>query len=31
MHRARHYDESRVRDLRRVTIRDIGSTLEEAA
>jgi alpha-ketoglutarate-dependent 2,4-dichlorophenoxyacetate dioxygenase len=31
MHRGRHFDESRVRDLRRVTVRDIGSTLDEAA
>jgi len=31
MHRGRHFDETRVRDLRRVTIRDIGSTLDQAA
>jgi alpha-ketoglutarate-dependent 2,4-dichlorophenoxyacetate dioxygenase len=31
MHRGRHFDETRVRDLRRVTTRDIGSTLDQAA
>ena len=31
MHRGRHFDESRVRDLRRVTTRDVGSTLDHAA
>jgi alpha-ketoglutarate-dependent 2,4-dichlorophenoxyacetate dioxygenase len=31
MHRGRHFDETRVRDLRRVTVRDIGSTLDQAA
>ena len=31
MHRGRHFDETKVRDLRRVTVRDVGSTLEEAA
>ena len=31
MHRGRHFDESQVRDLRRVTTRDIGSTLDQAA
>jgi len=31
MHRGRHFDETRVRDLRRVTIRDIGSTLDQVA
>jgi len=31
MHRGRHYDESRVRDLRRVTTRDVASTLEQVA
>src|SRR5947208_2636752 len=31
MHRGRHFDESRVRDLSRVTTRDVGSTLDEAA
>ena len=31
MHRGRHFDESRVRDLRRVTTRDIGSTLDQVA
>jgi alpha-ketoglutarate-dependent 2,4-dichlorophenoxyacetate dioxygenase len=31
MHRGRHFDESRVRDLRRVTTRDVGSTLDQAA
>jgi alpha-ketoglutarate-dependent 2,4-dichlorophenoxyacetate dioxygenase len=31
LHRGRNFDESRVRDLRRVTVRDVGSTLEEAA
>jgi len=31
MHRGRHFDESRVRDLRRVTVRDIASTLDQAA
>jgi len=31
MHRGRHFDETRVRDLRRVTTRDIASTLEQVA
>ena len=31
MHRGRHFDESQVRDLRRVTVRDIASTLDQAA
>jgi alpha-ketoglutarate-dependent 2,4-dichlorophenoxyacetate dioxygenase len=31
MHRGRHYDETRVRDLRRVTTRDIASTLDQVA
>jgi alpha-ketoglutarate-dependent 2,4-dichlorophenoxyacetate dioxygenase len=31
MHRGRHFDETKVRDLRRVTTRDIGPTLEQAA
>ena len=31
MHRGRHFDEHQVRDLRRVTTRDIGSTLDQAA
>jgi len=31
MHRGRHYDESRVRDLRRVTTRDVASTLDQVA
>ena len=31
MHRGRHFDESRVRDLRRVTTRDIASTLDQVA
>jgi alpha-ketoglutarate-dependent 2,4-dichlorophenoxyacetate dioxygenase len=31
MHRGRHFDESQVRDLRRVTTRDAASTLEEVA
>jgi hypothetical protein len=31
MHRGRHFDESHVRDPRRVTVRDVGSTLEGAA
>ncbi len=31
MHRGRHFDESRVRDLRRVTTRDVASTLDQAA
>ena len=31
MHRGRHFDETRVRDLRRVTTRDTASTLEQAA
>jgi alpha-ketoglutarate-dependent 2,4-dichlorophenoxyacetate dioxygenase len=30
MHRGRAFDESEVRDLRRVTTRDVASTLEEA-
>jgi alpha-ketoglutarate-dependent 2,4-dichlorophenoxyacetate dioxygenase len=31
MHRARPFDTTRVRDLRRVTTRDVASTLEQAA
>jgi alpha-ketoglutarate-dependent 2,4-dichlorophenoxyacetate dioxygenase len=31
MHRARPFDTTKVRDLRRVTTRDIASTLEQAA
>lgn len=31
MHRGRHFDETKVRDLRRVTTRDIASTLDQAA
>jgi alpha-ketoglutarate-dependent 2,4-dichlorophenoxyacetate dioxygenase len=31
MHRGRHFDENQVRDLRRVTVRDVGSTLDQAA
>jgi alpha-ketoglutarate-dependent 2,4-dichlorophenoxyacetate dioxygenase len=31
MHRGRHYDESQVRDLRRVTTRDVASTLDQVA
>jgi len=31
MHRGRHYDETRVRDLRRVTTRDVASTLDQVA
>ena len=31
MHRGRHFDETRVRDLRRVTTRDVGSTLDQVA
>ncbi|MFZ5778902.1 MAG: TauD/TfdA dioxygenase family protein [Pseudomonadota bacterium] len=31
MHRARPFDTARVRDLRRVTTRDVASTLEQAA
>ncbi len=31
MHRGRHFDETRVRDLRRVTTRDIAPTLEQVA
>jgi alpha-ketoglutarate-dependent 2,4-dichlorophenoxyacetate dioxygenase len=31
MHRGRHFDETRVRDLRRVTTRDIASTLDQVA
>jgi alpha-ketoglutarate-dependent 2,4-dichlorophenoxyacetate dioxygenase len=31
MHRGRDFDESRVRDLRRVTTRDIASTLDQVA
>jgi alpha-ketoglutarate-dependent 2,4-dichlorophenoxyacetate dioxygenase len=31
MHRARPFDTTKVRDLRRVTTRDVGSTLEQAA
>jgi alpha-ketoglutarate-dependent 2,4-dichlorophenoxyacetate dioxygenase len=31
MHRGRHFDETRLRDLRRVTVRDVGSTLDQVA
>ena len=31
MHRARPFDTTLVRDLRRVTTRDVASTLEQAA
>jgi len=31
MHRGRHFDETRVRDLRRVTTRDVASTLDQVA
>src|SRR5947207_2064208 len=31
MHRGRHFDETRVRDLRRVTVRDVASTLDQVA
>jgi alpha-ketoglutarate-dependent 2,4-dichlorophenoxyacetate dioxygenase len=31
MHRGRHFDEAAVRDLRRVTTRDVAPTLEQAA
>ncbi len=31
MHRGRNYDERRVRDLRRVTTRDVASTLDQVA
>jgi alpha-ketoglutarate-dependent 2,4-dichlorophenoxyacetate dioxygenase len=31
MHRGRHFDEGEVRDLRRVTTRDIASTLDQVA
>ncbi|HVH78549.1 MAG TPA: TauD/TfdA family dioxygenase [Stellaceae bacterium] len=31
MHRGRHYDEDKVRDLRRVTTRDVASTLDQVA
>ena len=31
MHRGRHYDENKVRDLRRVTTRDVASTLDQVA
>jgi len=31
MHRGRHFDESKVRDLRRVTTRDVAPTLEQVA
>ena len=31
MHRGRHFDEREVRDLRRVTTRDVASTLEQVA
>ena len=31
MHRGRPFDETEVRDLRRVSTRDVGSTLEQAA
>jgi len=31
MHRARPFDTTQVRDLRRVTTRDVASTLEQAA
>jgi len=31
MHRGRHFDETKVRDLRRVTTRDVASTLDQVA
>ena len=31
MHRGRNFDENRVRDLRRVTTRDVASTLDQVA
>jgi alpha-ketoglutarate-dependent 2,4-dichlorophenoxyacetate dioxygenase len=31
MHRGRWFDETRVRDLRRVTTRDIAPTVDQAA
>jgi alpha-ketoglutarate-dependent 2,4-dichlorophenoxyacetate dioxygenase len=31
MHRGRNFDESRIRDLRRVTTRDVASTLDQVA
>jgi alpha-ketoglutarate-dependent 2,4-dichlorophenoxyacetate dioxygenase len=31
MHRGRHFDETKIRDLRRVTTRDIASTLDQVA
>jgi len=31
MHRGRHYDETKVRDLRRVTTRDVAPTLDQVA
>jgi alpha-ketoglutarate-dependent 2,4-dichlorophenoxyacetate dioxygenase len=31
MHRGRHFDETKIRDLRRVTTRDTASTLDQAA
>ena len=31
MHRGRNFDETRVRDLRRVTTRDVASTLDQVA
>jgi alpha-ketoglutarate-dependent 2,4-dichlorophenoxyacetate dioxygenase len=31
MHRGRSFDETRVRDLRRVTTRDVASTLDQVA
>jgi alpha-ketoglutarate-dependent 2,4-dichlorophenoxyacetate dioxygenase len=31
MHRGRHFDERQVRDLRRVTTRDVASTIEQLA
>jgi alpha-ketoglutarate-dependent 2,4-dichlorophenoxyacetate dioxygenase len=31
MHRGRHFDESKIRDLRRATTRDVASSLEQVA
>ena len=31
MHRGRQYDETKIRDLRRVTTRDVASTLDQVA
>jgi alpha-ketoglutarate-dependent 2,4-dichlorophenoxyacetate dioxygenase len=31
MHRGRHFDETKIRDLRRVTTRDVASTLDQVA